>query len=224
MSSRFNRFLHIEKSRDGKKPSDGQVTLRDGSRFESAAPPEEPRASTPLVPEAHLDRFRPPEVRTTALPLNLDEPSTREQRFSRCIRCETENGRFTRHCTGCGADLKAPAQQVEDEKRWQMRESAEEKLREGMQDLRVARARRDPVAASSEESSSLVEPSLGMGLLSLLPHPAARMASLAGAVLLAVLLTRSSQRLLWALGIYLGVFIVASFVPSELWVRRRRGG
>lgn len=223
MSTRFNRFLHIEKSRDGQKPTDGQVTLRDGSRFESVAAPEEPNASTPLVPEAHLDRFRPPEVRTTTVPLHLDEPSTREQRFSRCIQCETENGRFTRHCTSCGADLRAPAQQQEDEKRWRMRESAEEKLREDMQSLRVEKARRGQVAPESEEPSSLFEPSLGMGLLSLLPHPAARMACVAGAVLLAVLLTRSAQRLPWALGVYLGVFIAASFVPSELWMRRRGG-
>jgi hypothetical protein len=219
MTSRFNRFLHIERSRGGKEPVDGQVSLRDGSRFESVATPGQEVASPPAVPEAHLERFKPPEEPTP----RLDASSTREHRFSRCIRCETENGRFALQCTTCGADLRARAQQEEDEKRWLMRVRAEEKAREELQLRRAEGAARPrPVADPGAEPPSLFLPSLGMGLLRRLPTPAARGAGVAGAVLLPVLLTRAERGPLWVLGIYLGVFVAASFVPSEIWMKRGR--
>jgi hypothetical protein len=219
MSSRFTRFLHIERSRGEKEPADGQVALRDGSRFESVAAPGE-ASSSPAVPEAHLERFK----LQGQTPLAMDDEPTRGQRFSRCIRCETENGRFARECTTCGADLRAPEQQEDDEKRWRTREQAEERTREQIQSRQTEQTGRPTWHAEPEqEIPSLFAPSLGMGLLRRIQSPTARKLSVGGAVVLPFLLTRAGHGPLWVLGMYLGVFVAASFVPSAFWMRRGGG-
>ncbi len=66
------------------------------------------------------------------------------------------------------------------------------------------------------------EPSLGRGLLRRIQNPTARWLSVGAAVGLPLLLTRAGRGPLWVLGMYLGVFVAASFVPSAFWMRRRR--
>jgi hypothetical protein len=220
MSSRFNRFLHIEKSRGEKEPADGPVSLRDGGRFESVSGPHEAGApSSPSVPEAHLERFK----QQGQTPLVMDDGPASGQHFSRCIRCETENGRFALVCTTCGADLRAPEQREEDEKRGRERARAEEREREAMRVRQEIPAERPTWHTEEEEGISPVfEPSLGRGLMRRIQNPTARWLSLGGAVGLPLLLTRAGHGPLWVLGMYLGVFVAASFVPSAFWMRRGR--
>jgi hypothetical protein len=220
MSSRFNRFLHIEHPRGEKEPADGAVSLRDGGRFESVAGPGEAGAPpSPAVPEAHLERFK----QQGQTPLVMDDGPTTGQHFSRCIRCETENGRFAVVCTTCGADLRAPEQRAEDEKRGRERARAEEREREEMRVRQAMQAERRTWPVEEEEGiPSVFEPSLGRGLLRRIQNPTARWLSMGAAVGLPLLLTRAGRGPLWVLGMYLGVFVAASFVPSAFWMKRGR--
>ncbi|ATB44176.1 hypothetical protein CYFUS_009658 [Cystobacter fuscus] len=218
MSSRFNRFLHIEHPRGEKESADGPVSLRDGGRFES--PGEAGALPSPAVPEAHLERFK----QQGQTPLVMDDGPPSGQHFSRCIRCETENGRFAVVCTTCGADLRAPEQRAEDEKRGRERARAEEREREEMRVRQTMPAERPTWHTEEEEEGipPVFEPSLGVGLLRRIQNPTARWLSVGGAVGLPLLLTRAGHGPLWALGMYLGVFVAASFVPSAFWMMRRR--
>jgi uncharacterized membrane protein len=237
MSSRFSRFLHLERSRGEKTPPGGQVRLQDGNRFESVAGPGE-APPTVAVPEAHVERFK---LHGQA-PLALDDVPPAEQRFPRCLRCQTENGRFTRACTTCGADLQSPEQLADNEQRWRSREQFDAQTREQMEVRQKTRQRAEAerlaeqqryteqLARALEKDRSLIsrlqplfEPSLGMGLLRLVPHPLARWSALAWAIGLSVLLVRFGNEPLRHLGLYLGVFVALSFVPTWLWTAGRGG-
>ncbi|WNG31037.1 hypothetical protein F0U62_48750 [Cystobacter fuscus] len=155
-------------------------------------------------------------------PLEMDDGPTSGRHFSRCIRCETENGRFAVVCTTCGADLRAPEQRAEDEKRGREREQAVEREREEMRVRQTMPAERPTWHTEEEGIPPVFEPSLGRGLLRRIENPIARWLSVGGAVGLPLLLTRAGHGPLWVLGMYLGVFVAASFVPSAFWMRRRR--
>src|SRR5687768_3693348 len=105
-SHKFSRFLHLERARGEKTPPEGQVRLQDGGRFESVVGPGGEAPSSVAVPEAHVERFK----RHGETPLALNNEPAEVQHFPRCVRCETENGRFAANCTTCGADLQAPEQ------------------------------------------------------------------------------------------------------------------
>jgi hypothetical protein len=234
MSSRFSRFLHLERSRGEKPGSDGQVRLRDGGRFESVAGPGE-APPTVAVPEAHVERFK----RHGETPLALDAETAEAQRFPRCMRCETDNGRFATTCVGCGADLGTPEQRAYTEQLWRDRERAEVRNREqaalqtsrqGVDAERLAERQRyeEQLALAFERDRSflgrlqpLFTPSLGVGLLRLIPHPLARWATLAWAIGLPILLVRFGGTSLQALGFYLGILVVILLVPTSLWTARR---
>ncbi|HYO51375.1 hypothetical protein [Archangium sp.] len=237
MSSRFSRFLHLERSRGEKPNPDGQVRLRDGSRFESVAGPGEARPSTVAVPEAHVERFK----LHGQTPLALDDVPAEGQRFPRCVRCQAENGRFVRECTTCGADLQSPEQLAYNEELWRSREQAEAQTREQMEVHQ--KARQESEAAQLAERQRYAEqmhralaqdrsflgklqplftPCLGVGLLRLIPHPLARWMSLAWAIVLPILLVRFGNEPLRMLGFYLGVLVFVSFVPTSLLTAGRR--
>jgi hypothetical protein len=194
------------------------------------------------VPEAHVERFK----LHGQTPLALDHEPAGEQLSRRCIRCETENGRFSQACTTCGADLQSPEQLADNARRAREQAQAEAQVREQLtsaqrEGLQLSEAQKlalqqlailQLTKALEEERSvlgrfkPLFTPSLGVGLLRLIPHPLARWMTLAGALGLPFLFMRSGNGPLRLVGLYLGVFLVLSFIPTSLWSmkhRRRHG-
>jgi hypothetical protein len=235
MSSRFSRFMHLERSRGEKPGAEEQVRLRDGGRFESVAGPGE-KPSSVAVPEAHIERFK----RHGETPLALDAETPETQRFHRCARCETENGRFATTCGGCGVDLGTPEQLAYTEQRWKNHAQAEAQTREQTAALQKAHQGADAerlaerlryqeeLARALERDRSILgglqplfTPSLGVGLLRLIRNPRVRWGTLAAVVGVPLLLFRFGDRQLREVGFLLGVLVVVLFVPSSLWARRR---
>lgn len=114
MTSKLSRFLHLERPRTGRPESEASSAVQSGGRFET--PQERAEHQEAAVPEAHLERFR------GHAPLALaDVPEDDARRFPRCMRCESENGRFATACGVCGADLGTPEQLEFNERLWQER-------------------------------------------------------------------------------------------------------
>ncbi|ATB29533.1 hypothetical protein [Melittangium boletus] len=221
MTSRFSRFMHLERPRGDKTDGEGQVELHDGGRFESVEGPGPATSPEHGVPEAHLERFK----LHGQTPLVLDAMPEREQRFPRCIQCQTSNSRFTRACVTCGADLQTPEQRADDEARWRTEAQASARMNAAMT-VEGKAAGRETERSESEEPGSaahLFEPSLGLGLLRRIQAPAARWTVLAGALGLPWLLTRAQAEPVRMLGVFVGVMICTSFVPSSFWTGARRG-
>jgi len=234
-SNKFSRFQHIERARGEKPNADGQVKLQNGGRFESVAGPGETAPSSVAVPEAHVERFK----LHGQTPLALDHEPARGQLFPRCVRCEATNGRFAQACTTCGADLQSPEQLADNERRGREEAQAEARLREqvaGIQQAhRDAAAERFADRQRYEEQLALAlekertfagklapyfEPCLALGLLRLIRPPLARWMAVAWAIGLPLLLVRFGNPLLHQLGLYLGVLVVVSFIPT--WLLRRQ--
>jgi len=237
-SNKFSRFLHLERSRGEKPHADGQVRLQDGGRFESVAGPSTDAPASVSVPEAHVERFK----LHGQTPLALDDAPAGGQSFPRCVRCEAENGRFARECTTCGADLQSPEQLAYDAERSRAREQAEAQTREQMQAYQQARQQEE--AAQLAERQRFVEelhrelvkdrsflsrlqpffdPCLALGLLRHIPHPGARWMAVTWAIGLPMLLVKFGTGLLQLLGLYLGVLVLVSFIPTSLLAARRGG-
>ncbi|WP_375769717.1 hypothetical protein NR798_02185 [Archangium gephyra] len=237
-SNKFSRFLHLERSRGEKPHPDGQVRLQDGGRFESVAGPSADAPASVSVPEAHVERFK----LHGQTPLTLDEAPAQGQSFPRCVRCEAENGRFVRECTTCGADLQSPEQLAYDAERARAQAQAEAQTREQMQVLQQAR-QQDEAARMAERQryveqlhrelekdrsfasriQPFFEPCIGLGLLRLIPHPLARWMTLAWAIGLPILLVKFGNELLRMMGLYLGVLVLVSLVPTSLLTAGRGG-
>ena len=129
--SRSSRFQNLERARGGDTASpESTVRLENGGRFESVTGPGE-AASTPAVPEAHVERFK----LHGQTPLHLDDAHAQGLQFSRCLRCETENGRFSQRCTTCGADLQTPEQLADNAARWRLRMEADARTQERMRQV-----------------------------------------------------------------------------------------
>jgi hypothetical protein len=236
-SNKFSRFLHLERARAEKTPPEGQVRLRDGSRFESVGAPGGEAPSSVAVPEAHVERFK----RHGETPLSLNNEPAELQHFPRCVRCETENGRFASTCSTCGADLQAPEQLAYNQQRAREHAEADARLREQMQaaqkvhqesafERRAEQRRYEAQLQLALEKDRtwlsrwqhLGEPSFGVGLLRLIRQPLARWSVLAWAIGLPVLLVRFGNEPLRLLGLYLGVLVFVLFVPTSLWRSGRR--
>jgi hypothetical protein len=239
MSTHKSRFLHLERSRGEKPGPDGQVRLQDGGRFESVAGPGTEAPASVSVPEAHVERFKL--HGQTPLALDADE-SARGQQFPRCVRCEAENGRFARECTTCGADLQSPEQLAYDAERARAREQAEAETQAQMQVLqkahqeataeRFAEKQRymEQLNLALEQERSFVSklqplftPCLAVGLLRLIPQPLARKVAAASAIGLPVLLVRFGNAPLRWIGLYLGVLIFVSIIPTSMLTAGRGG-
>jgi hypothetical protein len=232
-SNKFSRFQHLERARGEKTPPEGRVRLQDGGRFESVTGPAEAPPSTVAVPEAHVERFK----LHGQTPLALDGAPEEPHAFPRCVRCQTDNGRFAQVCTTCGADLQSPEQRAYDAER--SREQAEPRPREQKGGLHKAHQEasaeqlaeqqryQEQLHRALEEDRSflsrlqpLFTPCLGVGLLRLIPHPLARWTTLAWALGLPLLLVRFGNERLRALGLYLGAFVLLSFIPTWLWAEK----
>ncbi|MBN1210473.1 MAG: hypothetical protein JXB05_36805 [Myxococcaceae bacterium] len=231
MTSRFSRFLHLERSRGERPKQEEPSRLEGGSRFEAIAQRgEAPQAD--VVPEAHLERFR------GQAPLALAEQPAEEQRFPRCARCESDNSRFAQECAVCGADLSTPQQREYNERLWQARQQELAREREAVEAI-VQNRQRSSEERQAEEAryaalmAKLREQegrgsrweafhtgrSLGLSLLALIPHPLVRWGVAAVSILVPVLLWRyGATRAARSLGMYLTVIALVLFVP-----RRARG-
>jgi hypothetical protein len=234
-SNKLSRFQHLERSRGEKTPPEGRVRLQDGSRFESVTGPAGAPPATVAVPEAHVERFK----LHGQTPLALDGAPEQAHPFPRCVRCQTDNGRFAQVCTTCGADLQSPEQRAYDAELGRSREQAEARTRE--QESRIHKAHQEARAeqlaeqqrymeqlrrALEEERSllsrlpQLFTPCLGVGLLRLIPHPFVRWATLAWALGLPLLFMRFGHPPLRKFGLYLEGAILLSFIPTWLWRER----
>ncbi|WP_434384718.1 hypothetical protein [Melittangium boletus] len=219
MTNRFSRFQNIERTREDKAGDEGRVALHDGRRFESV---EGPRQAVPEaeVPEAHLERFR----LHGQTPVVLDTVPE-SQRFPRCIRCQTSNGRFNQTCTTCGADLQSPEQRAEDEARWLAEAEGAARMKAAMvvpSAVELEQAVEADAAGEEEVDLRVFEPSLGQGLLRRIAQPVARWAVLAGVLGVPWLLTRAPAEPVRIFGVMVGVMVCTSFVPSSFWTGARR--
>ena len=237
MTSKFSRFLHIERARGERPAPEGKAGLQAGHRFESVKGPGEAAQAPVAVPEAHLNRFKAEE------PLALAEEPGPGVDFPRCARCEAENGRFNQHCHLCGADLHSPEQRAYTAKRQQDQQEAEARHRAEVEALSLARQQaeaerqqdadryhqmlRQQLREEKPRGTGLRlfegHMSIGMGLLHLLiPHDRARWAALAACLATPMLLIRYGQGRVASVGWTLGVFMFMLFAPRWIWKNRRR--
>lgn len=145
MTSKFSRFLHLERSREERPRTDEPSRLQNGNRFEAVKGPGA-RPQEAAVPEAHLERFK----RQGEQPLALaEEQPLGAEHFPRCVRCQSENGRFLEKCLVCGADLNTPEQREYNERLRQSRQHEALQEREALEAL--ARHRTEEHRRESEE-------------------------------------------------------------------------
>jgi hypothetical protein len=197
MSSKFSRFLHLERSRGERPKAEEPSRLQSGQRFEALVEKGEAPQSA-VVPETHLERFR------GEAPLALADAPREAERFPRCARCESENGRFAKECTVCGADLTTPQQREYNERLWQTRQTQEREYTQALEQSRQqAEARRQEELADrarlteqlrsdpwGDRQDSLRGRTLGMFLLGLIPSKAVRWGIGIGLFLLPFLISR----------------------------------
>lgn len=222
MKFKLSRFMHLEKDRGERAKHEAPSHLQDGGRrFEDLSE----RGSAPqghVVPEAHLERFK------AQAPLVLEpRPDLSEDArdFPRCLICGAENGRFAKHCQRCEADLGTP-QQIEHKARLtRERQDAqdrrptsggegassrlEEERREDdaryaylMDQLRAQERKRDGWHLFGKH------PSLGTGLLALLPSPFARGVAVVAYLGVMLALLREGGRLRIAGFVLAGLFVL----------------
>jgi hypothetical protein len=236
MTSKFSRFMNIERSRGERPTSESTPGLQAGHRFEAVKGPGEAAQAPMAVPEAHLNRFR------GEAPLALQEDAPAVE-FPRCARCEAENGRFSQHCHLCGADLHTPEQRVYNAKRQQDQQAAEAQHQAEVEALAQARQQAElERQQDSERYTQMLRQqlseqkpygrkrrlfeghmSIGMGLLHyLIPHAPARWAALAACLLTPILLVRYGHGRVETLGWGLGFLVFALFSPRWLWKTHRK--
>jgi len=225
MSSKFNRFLNLERSR-GERPAPTEPTqLQNGNRFEAVEGPQEAPQSA-SVPEAHLERFK------GEAPLGVVDPAQKAEHFPRCGSCQAENGAFAKECGQCGADLTTPQQRAYNEQLRQSRQQEEARAREAAaafeQERRRQEAERQQDAArfaqllkqtrEQEQTGSWwktihLHGSIGQWLLSFIPHPAIRWAVFGVALLPPSLLYLFGEGLTELLGMFLLFILLGLFLP-----------
>jgi hypothetical protein len=230
MSSKFTRFLHLERSRGERSKPEEPPRLQSGGRFEAMAE----RGAAPqgaVVPEAHLERFR------GEAPLALAEAPNKEERFPRCARCESDNGRYTQECGVCGADLNTPQQREYNERLWQTREAQDREHAQALEQARQqAEAQRQEDAAAKARlheqlrsqpwdiqrgASFLKGRSPGVALLSLIPSKPVRWAVGLGLLLGTPLVLRYGPRGMRHLAAILLIILLVMFLPPSLRRGRR---
>jgi hypothetical protein len=230
MPSRFSRFLHLERSRGERPKSEEPSHLQSSGRFEEMVERREGVDAT-LVPEAHVERFK----LHGETPLALAEPPQEGPRFPRCARCEADNGRYAQECTACGADLTTPEQREYTERYWQERRLREREAQRAQEQARQQweAQRKAEEARRAEQLSQLFlkqgegswlryvleQPSIGLGLLALIPHLAVRWAVLVGALVVPLLLMRWGSSSVQGAGAIMLLFVILLVLPRS-WFRR----
>jgi hypothetical protein len=148
MTSKFSRFMNLERSR-GERPAPQEPSrLQSGNRFETLSErPEAPQEAA--VPETHLERFR------GQAPLALEAIPEEEQRFPRCGSCQSDSGRFATECSACGADLTTPQQRAFNEQLWQQRRQEAAQEREATANLSQQRQEQERLEDSARYGEML---------------------------------------------------------------------
>ncbi|HZN95755.1 MAG TPA: hypothetical protein VFB81_23740, partial [Myxococcales bacterium] len=124
--SRFDRFRKLEAPRT-ERPADGPRKTQE--RFDRVEAGRAPSDLPPPPPPPPGPAARRIERQVSDQPLILDQRSTQEQQFIRCMHCEGDNSRYASDCVHCGAALQTEAQRDFNERFWQQRQVqvAEEK-------------------------------------------------------------------------------------------------
>ncbi|WP_141326733.1 hypothetical protein [Myxococcus sp. AB025B] len=235
MSPKLSRFLHLEKDRSERSKREQPSQLQDGGRrFEDIAE----RGAMPQgdVPEAHLERFKA----ETPVVLEPRAASLEEAwDFPRCVVCASDNGRYSKHCQQCGADLGTP-QQLEHRARLAL-ERREARAREQGEERQGALERLEQERrADSERYAYLLEKlraeeqsyrgwrifarhsTVGTGLLALLPNTLTRCLAVAGCVGVCAGLMRFGTGNTRVVGAWLLIVFVLLFVPRSALRHRWR--
>jgi hypothetical protein len=225
MTSKFSRFLHLERSRAERPASEEPSQLQNGNRFSAVAGPQAaPQATS--VPEAHLERFR------GEAPLALADPAQKAEHFPRCGSCEADNSAFARECSQCGADLTTPQQRAYNEQLQQTRQQEAAQAREAALAFEEQRKRAEAEKQEDAERYARLlkqtreqeqtggwwrtigqHGSIGMWLLSLLPHPLIRWGVLGIAVLVPFLLYVFGKGMTRLTAMFLGLVMLVLFLP-----------
>jgi hypothetical protein len=227
MSSKFSRFLHLERSRGERTAPTEPTQLQNGNRFEGVAGPREAPQSA-SVPEAHLERFK------GEAPLGLVDPVQKAEYFPRCGSCLAENGAFAKECGQCGADLTTPQQRAYNEQLRQSRQQEEARVREEIAALEQERKRLEAERQQdAERYAQLLKQtlkqeqagarwqamaqhgSIGLWLLSLIPHPGVRWGVLTAAILMPLLLWRFGRGTTRFVAAVLGFLLLVLLLPHR---------
>jgi hypothetical protein len=141
---RLRRFLHLERPRPDREPSDPAEPGPTAERFEGVERPAHPPAPAQPPPTgARLDRFGPdPGPR-----IELVEAEGGRQPFTRCMRCGMDSNVFATECPGCGASLDTAAQRAFNEKLWADRQADAER------EARAAAERRELMERAAAEEA-----------------------------------------------------------------------
>jgi hypothetical protein len=231
MTSKFSRFLHLERSRGERPKPEEPSPLQSGGRFEALAQRgEAPQGAE--VPEAHLERFR------GEAPLALADAPKEAEHFPRCARCESENGRYVHACGVCGADLNTPQQREYNERLRQTRQAQEREQEQAAAEWRLQAEAREQEALA--ERARLIEKlrsepwgkgtaiasskgrALGLVLLTRIPSRAVRWGVGAGLFLLPLLFLRYGSPKLKMLGGVLVFLLLVLFLPPAVLTSRAR--
>ena len=221
MTSKFSRFLHLERSRGDRPKPDEPAQLQSGGRFEALAKRgEAPQGAE--VPETHLERFR------GQAPLALEPAPTGEEHFPRCGRCESENGRYTEACGVCGADLNTPQQREYNERLRQSRQAQEQAQAQAHEEWRrqqeaqqkqeyaervelMEKLRKNSEGAGTHE----LENTPGMWLLKFIPFRPVRWAIAGALCLMPFVIALSGGRSERRMAAGLGLLLAVLFLPFK---------
>lgn len=148
LRDRFRRFERLERPRqEGADAVDRPAT---GERFEGLETASPPAAGGAPASTGAGDRFAPPRPR----PPELEQRSTEEQPFLRCMRCETDSSRYARTCSTCGEELHTEAQRAYNEKLWAARVKERDDLERENAGRREAAARAEQEAAEARRQAA----------------------------------------------------------------------
>jgi len=113
--SRLDRFKHLEAPRADRSGEGDKNTEERFNRVEQERAPSEARPPRPAAQRM--------ERQVSDQPLALDQRSTEEQQFIRCMHCEADNSRYAHACIHCGAPLQTDEQRDYNEQFWRKRRS-----------------------------------------------------------------------------------------------------
>ncbi|HYV43843.1 MAG TPA: hypothetical protein VFA20_03235 [Myxococcaceae bacterium] len=126
--SRLDRFKHLE-TRRAERSSEGDKNTQE--RFNRVEQERAPGEAPPPSPAAQRIQRQ-----VSDQPLALDQRSTEEQQFTRCMHCEADNSRFAHACIYCGAPLQTDEQRDYNERFWRQRRSEAAREQQAVDQLR----------------------------------------------------------------------------------------
>ncbi|HVE83516.1 MAG TPA: hypothetical protein VND93_11735 [Myxococcales bacterium] len=236
--SQMDRFRRLEGPRAGRQDDQANSAEERFSRVE----PERAPASTPAPAPGHGAAAQRIGRQVSEQPLALDDRSTAEQPFIRCMRCEADNNRHAQECAHCGAALQTEEQRAFNDDFWAKRQAEQAEEAEAVERFHAAQEqaakraeaeRAETVAAIAvavgqeiRASSAGMPPALRM--LRAVADPGRRFLAACGfglwglISLIGLFKSRGPAGQLLSLGglLLLGIL----WTPSHWWTARRRRG